>query len=140
MYDWFHFNFIILVYQENFCWNIGLVTNLIAKSKLKSNSYPSTQICPVPQEYFRCVCPNSVIFKQYHHNTGIGGFLSHCGIPQCKCGILDSPKDLIDQVYLKSKTCIFHFILLYSVKKVYCRDIKNRAHTSVSIYWYIINT
>ena len=81
--------YIDLVYQEHFCWNIGLVTNLIAKSKLKSNSYPSTKMCPVPQECFRCVFPNSVIFKQWHHDTGIGGFLSHCGIPHFNCGIFD---------------------------------------------------
>jgi len=74
--------YIDLVYQENFCWNIGLVTNLSITSKLKQNNYTSPKLCPVPQECFRCVCPNSVIFKQWHQQNGIGGFLSHCGIPQ----------------------------------------------------------
>ena len=110
--------FVDLVIMECPGWDMGLVTmcEYIMKIQDKNVSYTTNQYA---QEFFRCVCPLSRRMEFWHHDSGLQGLFSHCGIPHCEVDIFKNPRALIDYVLDASKQCISHFIIGQIIKRLY---------------------
>ena len=95
-------------------WDMGFVTMCKSVEEIHDGQPPS-----YPGQCYRCICPMSKKLKPWLDKSGLTNFFEHCGVPPCRHGIFANPNTFIDHIVMKSKSCIFHFIIGRVIKGLY---------------------